>query len=147
MSRRKSRFALPVFSKSRRDSHAGHILYLTVNFPLIFFWKIGIGYDAWARAKQVDRAVFGITIPIMILFLPGAFSVEKDLHRHFSFLNVRYYKGDGYQEWFWFPVAPIVFALMVSGWLGYIWLFDLCFGTGFFYLTLHFIVDCILRFF
>jgi len=144
MSKHKKAFTIPKLFQSRRDSKAGHILYLTVNFPLIWYWKIGIGYDAWKRAKQVDRAVFGVPIPIMVLFLPGAYHVEQDLHRHFSFFNTRYYSGDGASEWFWFPVAPIVFALMVSGWLGYLWLFDLCFDTGFFYLILHFIVDIFL---
>lgn len=147
MSKRSKPFRLPVFFKSRRDSHAGHILYLFMHFPFFWYWKVGIGYDFWKRAKQIDRAVIGFPIPIMVLFVPGAYYVEQDLHRHFAFFNTRFYVGDGASEWFWIFVAPIVFALMVSGWLGYIWLFDLCFGTGFFYLTLHFIVDCILRFF
>ena len=139
--KKKRKFSLAIFRQPKRDSHGGHVLYLMVNFPLVIYWKIGIGFDAWKRAKQVDRAVFGMPIPVMVLFIPGAYYVEQDLHRTFAALNTRYYNGDGSSEWFWFPVAPVVFALMVSGWLGYVGLFDLFYGTGFLKMALQFISE------
>lgn len=135
------KFSFAIFKELKRDSHSGTILYLMVNLPFFWFWKIGIGYDAWKRAKQVDRAVWGFPFPVMILFLPGAYQVEQDLHRHFSWCNIRYYKGDGASEWFLIFVAPIVFALMVCGWIGYVWVFDLFFNTDFHTMIIHKIVD------
>lgn len=132
---------MAIFRQPKRDSHSGYILYLMVHVPWVIFWKIGIGYDAFKRAKQVDRAMFGFPFPVMVLFIPGAYYVEQALHRQFSFFSVRFYEGDGASEWFLIVVAPIVFLLMVSGWLGYVGLFDLFYGTGFLKMALHFIAD------
>lgn len=141
MKKRKVKFDFAIFKEPKRESHSGHILYLMINVPFFLFCKIGIGYDAWKRAKQVDRDVWGFPFPVMVLFLPGAYRVEQDLHRLFKIFNIRYYKGDGSSEWFWLIVAPVVFALMVSGWIGYVWLFDLAFKTDFHTAIIHKIVD------
>ncbi len=110
------------------------------HFPFVWFWKIGItSKSANKRAKSIDRAVIGFPVPVFILVIPGAYFVEQDLHRHFLFLSARFYKGDGSSEWFWFPVAPIVFALMCAGWIGYLWAFDLCFGTDFHTMAIKFV--------
>lgn len=146
--RRKSTFKLTKFElpKIKRDSKNGAILYLMVHCPFFWWWKIGItGKSAGQRARSIDKVMFGFPVPVMILFIPGAYFVEQDLHRHFSVFNFRFYEKDGASEWFWFPVAFVVLPLLISGWMGYVWLFDLCFGTNFFYLTLHFIVDNALK--
>lgn len=52
-------------------SRNAHILYLFINFPMIWFCKIGITRKtAKGRARQVDRAAPGTPIPIFILFAP-----------------------------------------------------------------------------
>ncbi len=135
------KFSLQIFREPKRDSKSGHVLYLMVHVPWFMFWKIGIGHDAFKRAKQVDRAMFGFPFPVMALFIPGAYFVEQTLHRQLSFFSVKFYDGDGSSEWFLFPVAPIVFLLMLSGWLGYIGLFDLIYGTDFMISALHYIAD------
>jgi len=114
-------------------SKTGHVLYLMVNFPLIVFWKIGItGKTAKGRAKQVDRAVFGKPIVVMVVPIPGAYLIEQDLHRRFRWMNCRYYRGDGSTEWFWFPVVVVVLPFMVAVWAGYVWAFDWICGTHIF---------------
>jgi hypothetical protein len=111
-------------------SKTGHILYLMVHFPFLWWWKIGItGKTAKGRAKQVDRAVFGWPVVVMVVPIPGAYLIEQDLHRRFAFLNCRYYRGDGSTEWFWFPVAALVLPFMLAVWLAYIYLADLLLGT------------------
>lgn len=114
-------------------SKTGHILYLMVHFPFVWWWKIGItGKTAKGRAKQVDRAVFGWPVVVMVVPIPGAYLIEQDLHRRFAFLNCRYYRGDGSTEWFWFPVAVLVLPFMVAVWAGYIRGIDLLLGTHIF---------------
>lgn len=112
------------------NSKTGHILYLMVHFPFLWWWKIGItGKTAKSRAKQVDRAVFGWPVVVMVVPIPGAYLIEQDLHRRFAFLNCRYYRGDGSTEWFWFPVVAVVLPFMLAVWLAYIHLADLLLGT------------------
>jgi hypothetical protein len=114
-------------------SKTGHILYLMVHFPFVWWWKIGItGKTAKGRAKQVDRAVFGRPVVVMVVPIPGAYLIEQDLHRRFRWLNCRYYRGDGGTEWFWFPVAFVVLPFMIAVWGGYVYAVDLILGTRFF---------------
>ena len=119
-------------------SKSGHILYLMVHFPFIWWWKIGItGKTAEGRAKQVDKAVFGRPFPVMVVIIPGAYLIEQDLHRRFSFLNQRFYRGDGSTEWFLFPVALVMLPLMLAVWAGYVAAIDLILGTQFFELLVE----------
>jgi len=114
-------------------SKSGHILYLMVHLPFIWWIKIGItGKTAKARAKDLDRAGFGKPVVIMFVPIPGAYLIEQDLHRRFRWLNCRFYRGDGSTEFFWFPVAFVVLPFMVAVWGGYIYAVDLILGTRFF---------------
>jgi len=114
-------------------SKSGHILYLMVHLPFIWWIKIGItGKTAKARAKDLDRAVFGKPVVIMFVPIPGAYLIEQDLHRRFRWLNCRFYRGDGSTEFFWFPVAFVVLPFMVAVWGGYVYAVDLILGTRFF---------------
>lgn len=126
----------------KRNSKSGWLLYLMVHFPFIWWWKIGITsaeIGAERRAKQVDRAVFGFPVPIMVLFVPGAYFIEQDLHRLFSPMKCRFYRGDGSTEFFWFLVAPPVFLFMVCMWLSYLYGIDLILGTNFFEVVVNFL--------
>lgn len=124
----------------RRDSKSGWLLYLMVHWPFIWFFKIGItsvGIGAQKRAKQVDRAVIGRPIPIMVLFLPGAYYIEQDLHRRFSFCHKVWYRGDGHKEWFiLFPL--LLWPVMLCVWLSYLYVIDLVLGTNFFEVVIGF---------
>ena len=103
-------------------SQSGHILYLMVHLPFIWWWKIGItGKTATSRAKQVDKAVLGFPVPVFMVFIPGAYFIEQWLHREFAGSNFVFYRGDGHREWFWFWVAPVAFAVMLAIWGIYIW--------------------------
>lgn len=133
----------------KRDSKGGWLLYLMVHVPFIWFFKIGITsaeIGAAKRAKQVDRAVFGFPLPIMVLFLPGAYHIEQDLHRRFSFCHARFYRGDGHQEWFFmFPI--VLWPVMVAVWLSYIYAVDLVLGTAFFETIIIFLFNVFRWFF
>lgn len=95
------------------------ILYLMVHFPFVIFVKIGItGKSAKRRARQIDRAVFGFPVPVMVMFLPNVRGFEQALHRMFSGLSVRFYRGDGSTEWFLIPAGLPVFAMGVLYWWG-----------------------------
>lgn len=127
----------------RRDSKGGWLLYLMVHIPFIWFFKIGITsaeIGAAKRAKQVDRAVFGFPLPIMVLFVPGAYLIEQDLHRRFSFCHTRFYSGDGASEWFLlFPF--LLWPVMAAAWLSYIYAIDLILGTVFFETIIRFLFN------
>ena len=101
-----------------------HILYLFINFPLVFFCKIGVtGRSAVKRARQVDKAAPGIPIPVFLLVAPFcAYELEQFLHRLMDGLSVRYYRGDGSTEWFFIIAAIPALALMALGWMGWGWL-------------------------
>jgi hypothetical protein len=94
-------------------------LYLMINFPLVVFVKIGItGKTVKGRARQIDRAVFGIPVPIMVMYLPAVRRFETGFHRLFSPLSTRFYRGDGSTEWFLFLAGLPVFLLGVLYWWG-----------------------------
>ena len=115
------------------NSKSGHVLYLMIHLPFIWWVKVGItSKTADVRAKQVDRAVWGKPRVIMAVWIPGAYLIEQDLHRRFSWLNQRFYKGDGSTEWFLFPVAFVVLPFMLAIWAGYVAALDLILGTQFF---------------
>lgn len=94
-------------------------LYLMVHFPLVVFVKIGItGKSAGRRAKQIDRAVLGFPVPIMVMYLPAVRQFETGFHRLLLPLSARFYRGDGSTEWFWFLAGVPVFLLGVLYWWG-----------------------------
>lgn len=127
--RHKNRHSGGAFNKSK----SGSTLYLMVHFPLICFWKIGItGVGAVNRAIGIDKAVFGMPIPIFIAWIPGAYFIEQALHAVCGLLNVRFYSGDGESEWFWFPCIVIALPVMLSIWGGWFWLVQWVTGIGIF---------------
>lgn len=109
----------------KKNSKGGHILYLMVHVPLVIFWKIGItGNSPHARAKGIDRAMFGFPVPVFFVVIPGgAYRVEQWLHGMLSGLSVRFYRGDGASEWMLFPAAPIAIAVMSCIWGIYFFVF------------------------
>lgn len=114
-------------------SQSGSILYLMVHLPFFWWVKVGItSKSAENRAKQVDKAVWGKPRVIMAVWIPGAYFIEQDLHRRFSRLNQRFYRGDGSSEWFLFPVALVLWPLMLAVWCGYVNAIDFILGTDFF---------------
>ena len=128
---------------SKRNSKGGWILYLMVHVPFILLFKIGItsvGVGVSKRAKQVDRAVIGFPFPIMVLFIPGAYRIEQNLHRRFSWCHCKFYSGDGASEWFFlFPILLI--PVMLCVWLSYLFAIDLVLGTDFFGVVVGFLLD------
>lgn len=97
------------------------VLYLMIHVPFVWWCKIGItGRTASRRAKQIDDAVFGFPVPVMVMILPGVYVIEQALHGIFAGLNVRFYKGDGHTEWFWFLAGVPVFVMGVAYWWGLI---------------------------
>ena len=127
----------------KRDSKGGWLLYLMVHVPFIWFFKIGITsvrIGAGKRAKQVDRAVIGWPVPVMVLFVPGAYHIEQDLHRRFSWCHYKFYSGDGASEWFFlFPL--LLWPVMLCVWLSYLFAIDLVLGTNFFGVVVGFLLD------
>jgi len=97
------------------------ILYLMVHFPCVFWVKIGItGKSSRKRAAGINREMWGVPIPVFGLPIPAAEYFEAMLHRQCKVINVRFYKGSGHSEWFWFPaIIPylIVIALGAAFWL------------------------------
>ncbi len=99
-------------------------LYVMVNLPFVWWWKIGISNRTDLRKKQVSAAAPGICVPIGVFWVGDALAVEQWLHRAFAPMQVRYYKGDGHSEWFWFPAgmaAWMVGLVIMAAWLG-LWL-------------------------
>lgn len=94
-----------------------------IHFPFVIFTKIGItGKSVKGRARQIDEAVFGFPIPVMVLFIPFCYQVEQFLHAIFKPLNTTFYKGDGHTEWFLFPAGA---AVVWIGWKYWIMLYKL----------------------
>lgn len=124
-----------------KNSKSGHILYLMIHIPFVWWVKVGItGKTAQSRAKQIDRAVFGFPLVVMAVPIPWAYLIEQDLHRRFHWLNCRFYRKDGSTEWFWFPVAAIVLPFMLAIWAGYLNAIDLILGTNIFGFLISFFV-------
>jgi len=105
-------------------------LYLMVNFPLVVFCKAGItGVGVGARARNIDREMPGVPLPVAFVITPFAYQIEQLLHWLCSPLQVRFYRGSGHTEWF-FIIAALPVAIVISAlWLAEIWAFDAMFGT------------------
>ena len=127
----------------RRDSKAGTILYLMVHFPYLWWWKIGItGRTATARAKDIDEAMFGFPVPVLIVWVPGAYIVEQWLHSVCRGMRADFYSGDGHSEWFWVPAILFALPVMLAIWGLYFYLVSLCMEWDAFewYLNLLFVL-------
>jgi hypothetical protein len=89
-------------------------LYLMVNVPFLIFWKIGISNSTRAhRSVQVSKAAPGKAVVFWVWDIPNAKAVEGFLHTICAPFNVRYYRGDGNTEWFFFPAAIVTIAFML----------------------------------
>ncbi len=90
-----------------------------VNVPFVIFVKVGItGKTVGGRARQIDKAMPGFPVPIMVMYLPAVRRFETEFHRLFSPLSARFYRGDGSTEWFLFLAGLPVFLLGVLYWWG-----------------------------
>ena len=93
------------------------ILYVMVHAPCFWWIKIGItGKSTRKRAAGINREMWGIPIPVVGIPIPFAKYHEAMLHRHCRRLNVRFYKGSGYSEWFWLPAIVPALIVMI-GWV------------------------------
>ena len=105
------------------------ILYLMIHFPFVWWVKIGYAHtSAVKRAAALDKAVFGVFIPIGILVIPFAYTVEQYFHRLCRRLRFRFYRADGSTETFWLPAALPVLAFMIFIWGLYFWAAGKAFG-------------------
>ncbi len=100
-----------------------HIIMLFgfIPIPNIALAKVGVGGSWMDRLKGVSRTLNGFVIPIFIVWIPGAYYLEKWIHRKMKALNVPYF-GSGRTEWFW--IVVILFAIPVmaaafAAWAGF----------------------------
>ncbi|MEK7255996.1 MAG: GIY-YIG nuclease family protein, partial [Bacteroidota bacterium] len=89
-------------------------LYLYINLPFLVLVKIGISGDYKRRAREVNEAAFGWTIPVFAVKIPFAWQCEQNMHRLFGIFNIRF---GGSKEWFLFPVAPVAIVIMLAAFL------------------------------
>lgn len=93
------------------------MLYLMVHIPFVVFWKIGItnfSVGASKRSDVIARSVFGFPFPVLVVPIPFCYQTEQAIHRMLSPLNVVFYKGDGASEYFWFPAAVFMAAIILA---------------------------------
>ena len=94
-----------------------------IHFPFVWFVKIGFAHtSAIKRAAALDKAVFGVFVPVCAVAIPFAYAVEQWWHRKFKWLRFRFYKGDGSTETFWLPAGIPVLAFMAIVWGVYAWI-------------------------
>jgi hypothetical protein len=118
--------------KMARNSKGGWLLYCMVHIPCVWRFKVGItslNIGAKKRAANIDKAMFGFPLPIMVLPVPFAYAIEQEMHRIMRLWHTDFYRGDGHTEWF--NIAPLFFTvpIMLSVWAIYIAAFDAWAGT------------------
>ncbi len=92
-------------------------LYLMLHVPFVVFVKIGItGKAVNGRAAQIDKAVIGFPLPIMVMYLPAVRRFETAFHWLMEPLSARFYRGDGSTEWFWILAGIPVFLVGLIYW-------------------------------
>lgn len=103
-------------------------LYLFINFPLVVFCKIGITNGKPSkRARQVDRAMPGVPIPVFAVIIPFPAFWESILHNICRPVRAAWlYKGDGHTEVFWIPAAAVALVFMCAVWGLYAWTLLVC---------------------
>jgi len=89
------------------------MLFGFIPIPNIALAKVGVGGSWMDRLKGVSRTLNGFVIPIFIVWIPGAYYLEKWIHRKMKVLNVPYF-GSGRTEWFWIVVAAFAIPVMAS---------------------------------
>lgn len=94
----------------KRSKKRAQILYLMINFPLVFLVKIGITGNLQQRKKDISDTTIGIAVPVIAFYLYNAHGLEQWLHRVLAPLNIRL-KGSGGTEWF--LILALVIALPV----------------------------------
>lgn len=105
------------------------IIYLMVHLPFPVFWKIGFAHDnPFKRAAALDKEVWGFFVPICFIVVPFAYRMEQAFHRRFKSLKVRFYKGNGSTETYWFPAAIPALVVMLLVWAAYLWAAGRFFG-------------------
>lgn len=87
------------------------MLFGFIPIPNIALAKVGVGGSWMDRLKGVSRTLNGFVIPIFIVWIPGAYYLEKWIHRKMKVLNVPYF-GSGRTEWFWIVVAAFAIPVM-----------------------------------
>jgi hypothetical protein len=118
--------------KMARNSKGGWLLYCMVHIPCVWRFKVGItslNIGAKKRAANIDKAMFGFPLPIMVLPVPFAYAIEQEMHRIMRAWKTDFYRGDGHTEWM--ILAPLFFTvpIMLSVWGLYIAAFDAWAGT------------------
>lgn len=109
------------------------LLYLMVNFPFVWWVKIGItGVGVLKRAKNIDIDMPGVPVPIAFVPAPFVYQIEQALHDLCAPIRCRFYWGSGHTEWFWFPAAAAALVVIGGIWAGYVWLVDHYAGTRIF---------------
>lgn len=106
------------------------MIYLQLNIPFLFWVKIGYTglFSLKQRTRQVDKDTPGVLIPIPLVIVPGALYIEKQMHRwlgkYAPFLKIRFYRGDGKTEWYWFPAAILPVGFAAATWYFYYLIFQ-----------------------
>ena len=79
-------------------------------------YKIGISKNVANRRKNIEKSIDGNVYVIFVWNLFFAYFWEQTLHRIYSPLNDKNFKGSGRTEWFWMiaPITPILFILLFS---------------------------------
>lgn len=101
--------------RSGNGTNARQWLYVLWNFPFVWVVKIGIAGDMKTRRRQVNRSNIGLDFPIWGLPIHYAYPLEQWLHRKLSFMRVKFFRGSGHTERFFFLAAfpAIFFSLLV----------------------------------
>lgn len=67
--------------KSGNGTSASQHLYVMVNLPFVWAWKVGVSKSATRRAWELSRKLPGIMIPVAWVAMPFAYQHEQFLLR------------------------------------------------------------------